>query len=310
MEKANPMEKDTRSIVMKVFDWGQKVGMDVALERILKVSKAADELPLSRIRGALGDREAIQENIEGAFYGIGKRWEDWMLEVLQKSSREFMALRTLKGGLPVCSHIYYRLIMAKDVYPLLDELESLRKLVDEIQQRNDMETVLLHVVDPESNPILPVLPEFMEMGSENLEKAIRKSAEELAKVGDSLYGGLLKALYRIVNYCSPDLEVPDSVDELISLLSALWEKDDFLQWIFYEELGIVIDSELNGRTSFSPSKMEIAFYDRTGRRVGPLKLDGYIDMYNKYRRNLGFIALIPSVVQKCYLMDIQTGLFE
>ncbi len=310
MEKVNPREKDTRSIVMKVFDWGQKVGMDVALERILKARKKDSEIPLSRIRGSLGDREAIQENIEQGFYGICTRWDDWTQEVLQKSSREFLALRTLKGGLPVCSHIYYRLIMAKDVYPLLDELESLRKLVNDVQERNDMETVLLHMVDPESYPVLPVLPEFTEIGGENLENAIRKSTQELMTVGHSLYGGLLKTLYRIVNYCSPELEVPDSVDELINLLSPLWEEDNFLQWIFYEELGIVIDSEQNGRTSFSPSKMEISFFDRTGRRVGPLKLEGYIDMYNRYRRNLGFIALIPSVVQKCFLMDIQTELFD
>jgi len=225
-------------------------------------------------------------------------------------AKESQNLRNLPGGLQLCGHIYFRLSVAKDPKPLLHDLDRFKKTVWNVIKRKGEIEAMIEMLESDCYPVLQVLPEFMESSKNGVEQVIRGSTIELAEVGDKLYGELLRMLYRMVNYCVPDLEVPDALSELISVLPPYWEDDLLIQFMMYEDLAIIVDSEKNSRTSFSPSRLEITFFNKQGKSLGPLKPKEFSDLYDKYRRNLALLTFIPSFVQRQYLMDQLTGIFK
>ena len=302
-------EKDTRSLVMKFFDYAQQLGVDEAVDRVMKTSKQADEWMFRKLMGWAGDRVHLKDEIESHFFRIGKNWAKWTDEVRMKSGKEHRHLISLKGGLQLCAHIYYRLSVAENEKTLLDELYRFKLNAWKVIERNGEVEVLEQLLLSDGSPVLEVLPPFVELGKKGVEQVVRGSSMELAEVGDGIYGELLRMVYRMVNFCETGLELPDSVSELVSVLPSFWENDLLIQFMMYEDLAIIIDSEKNGRTSFSPFKMEITFFNGEGKCLGPLKPREFSDLYDKYRKNLALIPFIPSFVQRQYMMDQITGIF-
>jgi len=302
-------EKDPRSLVMRFFDYAQHMGVDEAVDRVMKTSKQADEWMFSKLMGWAGERTHLKDQIESHFFRIGKNWAEWADKVWVTAGEERTHLISLKGGLPLCGYIFYRLCIAENETVLLKELQKFKKNAWEVIERNDEIDVLAQLLESDRTPVIQVLPPFVELGKKGIEQGVRGSAMELAEVGDRLYGELFRMVHRMVNYCEPDLKTPDTVSELVSAVSSLWEGDQLLRFIVYEDLAIIIDSEKTGRTSFSPFKMEITFSNMEGKSVGPLKPREFSDLYDKYRKNLALIPFIPSFVQRYYLMDQITGIF-
>jgi len=303
-------EKDPRSLVMRFFDYAQQLGVDEAVDRVMKTSKQADEWMFRKLMGWAGDRVHLKDEIGSHFFRIGKNWAEWTDDVWMKTGEECRHLMSLKGGLQLCAHIYYRLSVAENEKALLNELHRFKLNTWKVIERNDEIDVLAKLLESDGSPVLEVLTPFVELGKKGVEQAMRESSMELAEVGDGIYGELLRMVYRMVHYCEPGLEVPDSVSELVLVLPSFWENDLLIQFMMYEDLAIIIDSEKNGRTSFSPFKMEITFSNREGKCLGPLKPREFSDLYDKFRKNLALIPFIPSFVQRQYLMDQLTGIFR
>jgi len=79
-------EKAPRSLVKQFYTIAESLGVDEAIDRILKTSKLADEWLFRRLRGWAGELTHLREGIETHFFSIGTNWSQWAEEVWENSA--------------------------------------------------------------------------------------------------------------------------------------------------------------------------------------------------------------------------------